>query len=402
MTASVNAGPAAAGTGPAALLAAAGVPLAAAGLAAAFHGPRSAHWRRLAVTHGTLGLAALVAQPSVRPGRLTRHDALAAAGLSAGILLVGSFADARARGSVDRVADDAAALRDLSKVIGPARMCAYLALVVAPGEELFWRGLLQDRLTGRYGTGRAAVLTSALYTAAHVATGNTAVTGAAMGMGSTLSFMRARGAGVGRLALAHALWVVPTLLRERARGPAGSAGGGAVTGAGPDDVDGEGERDMAAFRHSTATGREVSRWSRWVQLVNNVAHVALYERTNGRLGKRMLGNQVGILTTLRPQGGDPYSVPLFTFPDGEDVVVVASYRGSVHHPRWYRNLLANPDAVLRVGGRVRPVRATVMEGEERAEWWQRIVGRFQGYAEYQRRTSRELPLVRLTPRPDAE
>ncbi len=384
------------------------MPLAAAGLAAAFHGPRSAHWRRLALTHGTLGLAALVAQPSVRPGRLTRHDTLAAAAMSAGILLAGSFADARTRGSVERVADDAAALRDLSQVIGPARMCAYLALVVAPGEELFWRGLLQDRLTGRYGTGRAAVLTSALYTAAHVATGNTAVTGAAMGMGSTLSFLRARGAGVGRLALTHALWVVPTLLRERARGPVGSAGAGAVTGAGPENLDGEGERDianmadMAAFRHGTATGRKVSRWSRWVQRVNNVAHVALYERTNGRLGKRMLGNQVGILTTRRPQGGDPYSVPLFTFPDGEDVVVVASYRGSVHHPRWYRNLLADPDAALRVGGRVRPVRATVMEGDERAEWWQRIVDGFQGYAEYQRRTSRELPLVRLTPRPDAE
>ncbi|AZM58649.1 MULTISPECIES: CPBP family intramembrane glutamic endopeptidase [unclassified Streptomyces] len=227
MTASVNAGPAAAGTSPAELLAAAGVPLAAAGLAAAFHGPRSAHWRRLALTHGTLGLAALVAQPSVRPGRLTRHDTLAAAAMSAGILLAGSFADARTRGSVERVADDAAALRDLSQVIGPARMCAYLALVVAPGEELFWRGLLQDRLTGRYGTGRAAVLTSALYTAAHVATGNTAVTGAAMGMGSTLSFLRARGAGVGRLALTHALWVVPTLLRERARGvPWGAPGPG--------------------------------------------------------------------------------------------------------------------------------------------------------------------------------
>lgn len=81
-----------------------------------------------------------------------------------------------------------------------------------------------------------------------------------------------------------------------------------------------------------ARGRKVSQWSRFVQLTNNSAHVALYEKSGGRLGTRMLGNQVGILTTVHRQTGEPYSVPLFTFHDGEDILIVASYRGSGGNP----------------------------------------------------------------------
>ncbi|MFF2410525.1 nitroreductase family deazaflavin-dependent oxidoreductase [Streptomyces sp. NPDC058092] len=72
----------------------------------------------------------------------------------------------------------------------------------------------------------------------------------------------------------------------------------------------------------------------------------------------------------------------------------------VGHPRWYRNLLANPDAVLRVGDRVRAVRARVLDADERAASWRHVVRSFKGYAEYQRRTTREIPLVRLSPQPE--
>lgn len=383
------------------LVAVAGVPLSAVGMALAFRGPRHAHWRRLALTQGALGLAALAAGRTSRPPELTRRDLSAAASTGAALFAVGSLMDAWLRRSVPRLGEDAEALRTASSAAGRVRMSACLALVIAPGEELFWRGLVQDLLTQRYGAREAALMVSALYGLAHVATGNSAVTGAATGMGSTLAVLRANGASVERLALTHACWVVPTLLWERARGARPEGRVRSTSTAVPHRAAGGGEDDMTAsrpLRHDAPRGRAVNRWGRFAQRVNNTAHVALYERTRGRVGKRMLGNQVGILTTAGRQGGEPYSVPLFTFSDGKDMLVVASYRGSVHNPAWFRNLLADPDAVLRVADRAWPVRARVLEGDERAETWRWLVEGFKGYAAYQRRTSRELPVVRLSPR----
>ncbi|MFF8592155.1 nitroreductase/quinone reductase family protein [Streptomyces sp. NPDC015220] len=394
-------------------VAVAGVPLCAAGLAVAFRGPGRAHWRTLALTHGALGLAASVVEPAARHRPVTKDDLATAFRIGAGMFLAGALLDMPARRAVPRLAADATALRALTATTDPVRMCAHLLLVVAPAEELFWRGLVQGRLTRRLGAGRAAAMTTVLYALAHLPTGNAAVTGAATGLGGGLSLLRARGAGLERLALVHAFWVVPTLLAERVRGTDavprrrddegdGAASGGRTAPPAPYDhtaADQEG-RSMRTTPREGRTGRTVTRWSRFVQLANNAAHIALYEGTGGRLGTRMLGNRVGILTTRRPRDGQPYSVPLFTFADGPDVIVVASYRGSAGHPRWYRNLLADPDAVLRVGDRVRPVRARVLDADERAAAWRHVVRRFQGYEEYQRRTTREIPLVRLSPRPE--
>ncbi|MED7952161.1 nitroreductase/quinone reductase family protein [Streptomyces sp. BE303] len=397
-------------------MAAAGVLVGAAGLAAAFRGPRRAHWSTLALTHGALGLAASVVEPSARHRSAGREDVVTALRIGAGMVAGSVLLDAVVRRAVPRIAADAESLRALTATADPLRMCAHLLLVIAPAEELFWRGLVQGRLTRRLGAGRAAAATTLLYGLAHVPTGNAAVTGAAAGLGGSLSLMRARGASLERLALVHAFWVVPTLLAERARGADGTPRGPAA----PRPALDHGTQDRGTHHHGThhrgaadekgpamttapagrRTGRTVTLWGRFAQRVNNAVHIALYERTGGRLGGRMLGNQVGILTTVRPRDGGPYSVPLFTFRDGADVIVVASYRGSSGDPRWFRNLLADPDAVLRVGGRVQAVRARVLEAEERAAAWPRVVRGFAGYADYQRRTTREIPLVRLSPRPE--
>ncbi|MDT0268746.1 nitroreductase/quinone reductase family protein [Streptomyces sp. DSM 44915] len=384
-----------------------GVPLAAAGMAAAFRGAERAHWRRLALTHGTLGLAALAVGRPATSGRLTGRDVRVALSVGAGLVAAGTLADAASRRVAPRLGRDAETLSGLATAIGPARMCACLALVIAPGEELFWRGVVQDRLAERYGPHRAALLVSAVYGLAHVPTGNAAVTGAATAMGTTLAFQRANGASLERLALTHACWVVPTLLTQRLRAsratetprdpsePQKAGRGQREWGKTHDGK--HGENEMTAPPH----GRRVTRFGRFAQQVNNAAHVALYERTGGRLGKRMLGHQVGILTTSQRGNGEPYAVPVFTFRDGDDVLIVASYRGSAEHPRWFRNLVADPDATLRVGDRSWPVRARVLAGDERAAAWRWLVRSFQGYATYQRRTERELPVIRLTPRPEA-
>ncbi|MFE0426179.1 nitroreductase/quinone reductase family protein, partial [Streptomyces sp. NPDC058953] len=271
------------------------------------------------------------------------------------------------------------------------------------------RGMSLGGLRRRNGPRRAADNPRVVYGATHLATGNAAVTGAAASLGGRLSWMRANGAGIERLVLTHAFWVVPTLLWDRYRAPRDqdparlsparpetTTAGSAATAHGRP---GEGAVAMTVTGGAGSTGRRVSRWSRLAQRANNVVHTGLYERTGGRFGTRLLGHEVGILTTTGRGDGQPYSVPLFTFHDGDDVLVVASYRGSAGHPAWYRNLLAEPDATIRIRDRSWPVHARVLDAEERRRWWARLVRDFDGYAAYQRRTTREIPVIRLAPRP---
>ncbi|GMU79473.1 MAG: hypothetical protein AMXMBFR46_22640 [Acidimicrobiia bacterium] len=80
-------------------------------------------------------------------------------------------------------------------------------------------------------------------------------------------------------------------------------------------------------------------------------------------------------------------------------MVAASNGGHDHHPAWYLNLLADPDATVTDGRRTVPVRARVAEGAERDEQYQRFVDYLGVYADYARATTREIPVVFLEPRP---
>ena len=80
------------------------------------------------------------------------------------------------------------------------------------------------------------------------------------------------------------------------------------------------------------------------------------------------------------------------------IVLVASRGGDDRHPEWYRNLVAHPEVELTVGGETRAMVARTAVGDERAELWRRVVGAYRGYEAYQRRTSREIPVVVCEPR----
>ncbi|MGH9114287.1 MAG: nitroreductase/quinone reductase family protein, partial [Acidimicrobiales bacterium] len=86
--------------------------------------------------------------------------------------------------------------------------------------------------------------------------------------------------------------------------------------------------------------------------------------------------------------------------DGTRVVLVASKGGDDRDPDWFRNAVAHPDVELTVvaTGETRKVRARVATPEERAELWPRVVASYSGYAGYQRRTQRAIPLVICEPR----
>ena len=79
-------------------------------------------------------------------------------------------------------------------------------------------------------------------------------------------------------------------------------------------------------------------------------------------------------------------------------MLVASKGGDARDPDWYRNLVANPDVELTASGTTRPMRAHTADNTERTELWPQIVATYRGYADYQKRTDRQIPVVVLVPR----
>jgi deazaflavin-dependent oxidoreductase (nitroreductase family) len=86
------------------------------------------------------------------------------------------------------------------------------------------------------------------------------------------------------------------------------------------------------------------------------------------------------------------------YQEGDGIVIVASRGGDDHHPAWYLNLVANPEVSASVGGGpAQPMRAEVLGEEERDRIWPLIAGKYRNYAGYQKKTSRQIPLVMLRP-----
>lgn len=89
--------------------------------------------------------------------------------------------------------------------------------------------------------------------------------------------------------------------------------------------------------------------------------------------------------------------PLVYLPDGDRYVVIASKGGAPNHPDWYHNLLADPNVEIEVGTERIPVRATVITGPERDELYARQVERRAGFAQYEKKTTRKIPVIALEP-----
>ena len=128
-------------------------------------------------------------------------------------------------------------------------------------------------------------------------------------------------------------------------------------------------------------------------------HTFIYRATRGRVGHRFRG---GPPILLLDHGGARSAVrrttPLVYVRDGENVVIVASKGGYPRHPAWFHNLIAHPDATVQIGSRRRAVHARTADPQERARLWPKVLEVYQGYAGYQQRTAREIPLVILEPR----
>ncbi len=127
-------------------------------------------------------------------------------------------------------------------------------------------------------------------------------------------------------------------------------------------------------------------------------HRLLYRASGGRIGGRVWDLPVVLLTTTGRKTGKERTVPLCSLRDGDDVVVIASYGGLDQPPAWWLNLEASPQAELRDGRTRRSVTARNADPDERARLWAELTSRAPGYLAYERRTTREIPVVILRSR----
>jgi deazaflavin-dependent oxidoreductase (nitroreductase family) len=131
----------------------------------------------------------------------------------------------------------------------------------------------------------------------------------------------------------------------------------------------------------------------------NAVHRAVLLITRGRLGWKIGPMPVVELHTVGRKTGTRRSTML-TAPihEPDRVVLIASKGGDDRHPFWYLNLVAEPDIELTENGVARPMRARTASDAEKAALWPAIVRAYSGYAGYQRRTSRDIPVVICEPR----
>ena len=104
------------------------------------------------------------------------------------------------------------------------------------------------------------------------------------------------------------------------------------------------------------------------------------------------------ITTIGRRTGLPRTLEILAQPEGEGIILIGSKAGAFNHPAWYHNLRTNPEVTVRVtGGPTIVMRARVTEAEERARLFAESAARFPFFADYQRRTSRQIPVVILEP-----
>jgi deazaflavin-dependent oxidoreductase (nitroreductase family) len=142
------------------------------------------------------------------------------------------------------------------------------------------------------------------------------------------------------------------------------------------------------------TGEYVPSPEKWVR-----DQVELYESSGGTQGTtlRETGLPVVVVTSLGARSGKIRKTPLMRVEHGGAYALVASQGGAPVHPTWYFNVTKYPVIELQDGPVRQDMKVREVHGEEKAAWWARAVEAFPSYAEYQRRTDREIPLLVAEP-----
>jgi deazaflavin-dependent oxidoreductase (nitroreductase family) len=136
---------------------------------------------------------------------------------------------------------------------------------------------------------------------------------------------------------------------------------------------------------------------RWVIRAWSRAHVFLHRLSGGRWLNRLAGDEVCFVTMTGAKSGRALTIPLMYVPYAEGVLLVASLGGAPRNPVWYRNLVAHPEIAVTHRGRRLRLRARHATAEEKPRLWPICDQAYAPYAEYRRRTSRDIPIFVCEP-----
>jgi deazaflavin-dependent oxidoreductase (nitroreductase family) len=120
-----------------------------------------------------------------------------------------------------------------------------------------------------------------------------------------------------------------------------------------------------------------------------------FRANGGKVGGQFANAPLLLLTMTGAQSGRSYTVPLAYSRDGNRIVVIASMAGAAMNPDWYHNLRANPVATVELGTERFQARAVVTSGEERERLFKQQAARMPIFAEYQKKTTRQIPVIAL-------
>jgi deazaflavin-dependent oxidoreductase (nitroreductase family) len=127
----------------------------------------------------------------------------------------------------------------------------------------------------------------------------------------------------------------------------------------------------------------------------NAAVIKEFRENGGKVGGPFEGAPMLLLTSSGAKSGQPRTSPMMYLADGGRYLVFASKGGAPTNPDWYHNLVAHPDASIEVGAERFGVKATVITGAERDELYARQAALYPGFAEYEAKTTRTIPVIAL-------
>ncbi len=123
--------------------------------------------------------------------------------------------------------------------------------------------------------------------------------------------------------------------------------------------------------------------------------IAEFRANDGKVTGQFAGRPVLLLTTTGARSGQPRTMPLVYSTDGDRLVVIASKGGAPTNPDWYHNLVAHPTVTVELPGETFQTQAVVAEGDERARLYDQQAAQMPAFAEYQEKTTRQIPVVIL-------
>lgn len=133
--------------------------------------------------------------------------------------------------------------------------------------------------------------------------------------------------------------------------------------------------------------------------VVNLLHRSLFTLTKGKVGGKVMGMEAVVLTTTGRKSGEKRQTML-TAPvvEGDKVYLVASWGGGPKHPMWFLNLQADPNVqITRNGTDTKNMVGRILSSAEKEAIWPRITSAYKGYAGYQEKTDRDIPVIEFTP-----